>query len=177
MMQYTNWINTTPSQQKLLTLLAQWLEHLVYNLGVAGLSLTISRGIGPGKLCENIIEKKRYGRPVHFKMEIAEWTDITSFDCKILSASLHIHCRQNGMLSSNGNTVNVLMLWKAMKFSPPWGFFTMAKTNNELWGRQKSSHFENGVRLRRLRSDLLDPKFGSQISALLWLKSHTFSET
>ena len=31
--------------------------------------------------------------------------------------------------------------------------------------------------LRRLRSDLLNPKFGNQKSALLWLKSHNFSET
>ena len=31
--------------------------------------------------------------------------------------------------------------------------------------------------LRRLRSDLLNPKFASQKSALLWLKSHNFSET
>ena len=31
--------------------------------------------------------------------------------------------------------------------------------------------------LRRLRSDLLNPKFGSQKSALLWIKSHNFSET
>ena len=31
--------------------------------------------------------------------------------------------------------------------------------------------------LRRLRIDLLNPKFGNQKSALLWLKSHNFSET
>ena len=31
--------------------------------------------------------------------------------------------------------------------------------------------------LRKLRSDLLNPKFGSQKSALLVLKSHNFSET
>ena len=41
------------------------------------------------QLCENVIEQKRYGRPVHFKMEIA---------------------------SSKGNTVNVLMFKKSMKF-------------------------------------------------------------
>ena len=35
MMQNTNWINSTPSQQQLLSCLAQWLEHLVYNRGVA----------------------------------------------------------------------------------------------------------------------------------------------
>ena len=47
---------------------------------------------GPVKLCENVNEKKRYGRPVHFKTEIAELTGITSFDFKILTAvSLHIH--------------------------------------------------------------------------------------
>ena len=37
---------------------------------------------------------------------------------------------------------------------------------------EKSSSFDQG--LRRLRSDLLNPKFGSQKSALLWLKSHSF---
>ena len=31
--------------------------------------------------------------------------------------------------------------------------------------------------LRRLRSDLLNPKFGSQKWALLWLKNHNFSDT
>ena len=31
--------------------------------------------------------------------------------------------------------------------------------------------------LRRLRSDLLNPKFGRQKSTLLCLKSHNFSET
>ena len=34
-----------------------------------------------------------------------------------------------------------------------------------------------GFVLRRLRSDLLNPKFGSQKSALLQLKNHKFSET
>ena len=41
MMQHTNWINSTPSQQQRLSLLAQWLEHSVYNRGVASSSLTI----------------------------------------------------------------------------------------------------------------------------------------
>ena len=41
MMQYTNWINSTPSQQQLLSCIAQWLEHWVYNPGVASSSLTI----------------------------------------------------------------------------------------------------------------------------------------
>ena len=36
---------------------------------------------------------------------------------------------------------------------------------------------EKEVNLRRLRSDLLNPKFGNQKSALLWLKSHNFSKT
>ena len=40
MMQYTNWINSTPSQQQLLSCIAQWLEHWVYNPGVVSLSLT-----------------------------------------------------------------------------------------------------------------------------------------
>ena len=41
MMQYTNWISSTFSQQQLLSLLAQWLEHLVYDWGVGSSSLTI----------------------------------------------------------------------------------------------------------------------------------------
>ena len=41
MMQYTDSINSTPSQQQLLSLLAQWLKHSVYNWGVASSSLTI----------------------------------------------------------------------------------------------------------------------------------------
>ena len=41
MMQYTNWINSTPSQQYLLSLLGQWLEHSVYNREVVSSSLTI----------------------------------------------------------------------------------------------------------------------------------------
>ena len=40
MMQYTNWINSTPSQQQLLSCIAQWLEHWVCNPGVASSSLT-----------------------------------------------------------------------------------------------------------------------------------------
>ena len=38
MLQYTNWINSTPSQQKLLSCIAQWLEHSVCNRGVASSS-------------------------------------------------------------------------------------------------------------------------------------------
>ena len=41
MMQYNNWINSTPSQQQLLSCLAQWLEHSVYNRGVASSSPVI----------------------------------------------------------------------------------------------------------------------------------------
>ena len=41
MMQYTNWINSTPSQQYLLSCIAQWLEHWVCNPGVASSGLTI----------------------------------------------------------------------------------------------------------------------------------------
>ena len=41
MMQYTNWINSTHSQQQLLSCIAQWLEHWVCNPGVASSSLTI----------------------------------------------------------------------------------------------------------------------------------------
>ena len=41
MMQYTNWINSTPSLQKLLSCIAQWLEHSVCNPGIASSSLTI----------------------------------------------------------------------------------------------------------------------------------------
>ena len=40
-MQYTNWINSAVSQQCLLSLLAQWLEHSVYNREVASSNLTI----------------------------------------------------------------------------------------------------------------------------------------
>ena len=40
MMQCTNWINSTPSQQQLLSCIAQWLEHWVCNPGVASSSLT-----------------------------------------------------------------------------------------------------------------------------------------
>ena len=40
MMQYTNWINSTPSQQWLFSCIAQWLEHWVCNPGVASSSLT-----------------------------------------------------------------------------------------------------------------------------------------
>ena len=40
-MQYTNWINLTPSQQQLLSCIAQWLEHWVCNPGVASSGLTI----------------------------------------------------------------------------------------------------------------------------------------
>ena len=40
MMQYTNWINSIPSQQPLLSCIAQWLEHWVCNPGVASSSLT-----------------------------------------------------------------------------------------------------------------------------------------
>ena len=39
-MQYTNWINSTPSQQYLLSYIAQWLVHWVCNSGVASSSLT-----------------------------------------------------------------------------------------------------------------------------------------
>ena len=41
MMQYTNWINSTLSQQQLLSFLAQWLEHTVYNRRVVSSSLTV----------------------------------------------------------------------------------------------------------------------------------------
>ena len=41
MMQYTNWINSTPSHQLLLSCIAQWLEHWVCNPGVASSSLII----------------------------------------------------------------------------------------------------------------------------------------
>ena len=41
MMQYTNCLNSTPSQQQLLGCLAQWLEHSVYNRGVASSRLII----------------------------------------------------------------------------------------------------------------------------------------
>ena len=43
MMQYTNWINSTPFQQWLLSCKAQWLEHWVCNPGVASSSLTIGK--------------------------------------------------------------------------------------------------------------------------------------
>ena len=43
MMQYTNWINSTLSQQQLLSCIAQWLEHSVCNRGVASSSSIISR--------------------------------------------------------------------------------------------------------------------------------------
>ena len=45
------------------------------------------------------------------------------------------------------------------------------KTKN-CWDKGRSK-----LELRRLRSDPLNPKFGSQKSALLWLKSRNFSET
>ena len=41
MIQYTNWINSTPSQELLLSCIAQWLEHWVCNSGVANPSLSI----------------------------------------------------------------------------------------------------------------------------------------
>ena len=42
-MQYTKWINSAPSQEYLLSCLAQWLEHSVYNRGVARSSPIIGR--------------------------------------------------------------------------------------------------------------------------------------
>ena len=49
---------------------------------------------------------------------------------------------------------------------------------NMLWSNPRNKIVEKwSGQLRRLRSDLLNPKFGSQKSALLWLKSHNFSET
>ena len=37
-MQYANWINSTPSQHRLLSFLPQWLDHLISKRGVAGSS-------------------------------------------------------------------------------------------------------------------------------------------
>ena len=37
-MQYTNWISSTPSQHWLLSCLPQWLDHLIFKRGVAGSS-------------------------------------------------------------------------------------------------------------------------------------------
>ena len=44
--------NSTPSQQWLLSLLAQWLEYSVYNRGVASSSLTISKLTDVTKLAD-----------------------------------------------------------------------------------------------------------------------------
>ena len=40
-MQYSNWINSTLSQKQLMSCLAQWLKHSVYNRGVASSSPNI----------------------------------------------------------------------------------------------------------------------------------------
>ena len=44
-------------------------------------------------------------------------------------------------------------------------------------GQSLAVIYPNIVALRRLRSDVLNPNFGNQKSALLWLKSHNFSKT
>ena len=41
MVQYTIGIGSTPSQNQLLSYLAQWLEHSLYNRGVASSSISI----------------------------------------------------------------------------------------------------------------------------------------
>ena len=41
MMQFSNWINSTPTQEYLLSIIAQLLEHWVCNPGVASSNLTI----------------------------------------------------------------------------------------------------------------------------------------
>ena len=54
----------------------------------------------------------------------------------------------------------------------------IAKSYGHEVSRSPPYHFDlNAIELRRLRSDLLNPKFGIQKSALLWLKSHNFSDT
>ena len=59
MMQYTNWINSTPSQQQLLSCIAQWLEHSVCNRGVASSSpiIGINRSVWKQKESHNNTEQ------------------------------------------------------------------------------------------------------------------------
>ena len=114
MMQYTNWINSTPSQQQLLSCIAQWLEHWVCSPGVASSSLTfgiltVNFSTGSRRRYVNFEDRSHF--ICSFNLNNPELTVCVVFRMNDIASGTY-PCRNSLIGNNNGTTARFITFYE-----------------------------------------------------------------
>ena len=148
MMQYTNWINSTPSQQQLLSCIAQWLEHWVCNPGVASSSLTfgiltVNFSTGTRSFCvqqnhctSRMRSQSQLRNDKYIMMQYTNWINSTPSQQQLLSciAQWLEHWVCNPGVASSSLTFGIL----TVNFSTGTRSFCVQQNHCTSWMRSQS---------------------------------------